>query len=160
MGVGDGMRKQYHIRNSERGLLAWDVDRLLRLTSEQKPVDLPLEKIRELDEIFWFSSDGDTPTCRRVADHTKLINETSLDHLIIIDPEGHVMDGISSPVLRSKVRWTSWPPSNQNRQGCGEIETSRFLPAAHLVLSGLPKNPLARIGCCSFLDAPGYRLAQ
>ncbi len=90
----DGMRKQYHIRNSARGLLAWDVDRLLRLTSEQDAVDMPLEKIRELDENFWFSSDGDAPTCRRVAEHVKLINETSLDHPIIIDPEGRVMDGM------------------------------------------------------------------
>ena len=46
------MRKQYHIRNSEPGLLAWDVDRLLRLTSGQDPVDLPLERIRELDETW------------------------------------------------------------------------------------------------------------
>ncbi|MGO8675004.1 MAG: hypothetical protein ACLQVX_03930 [Limisphaerales bacterium] len=91
---GDGMRKQYHIRDSERGLLAWDVDRLLRLTAEQEPVDLPLERIRELDEAFWFSGDGNTPTCRRVAEHAKLINQTSLDHPIIIDPEGRVMDGM------------------------------------------------------------------
>lgn len=94
MVFGDGMRKQYHIRNSARGLLAWDVDRLLRLTSAQKPVDLPLEKIRELDEIFWFARDGNEPTCRRVAEHAKLINETSLGHPIIIDPEGRVMDGM------------------------------------------------------------------
>ena len=88
------MRKQYHIRDSERGLLAWDVDRLLRLTSGQEPVDLPLERIRELNEAFWFSGDGDTPTCRRVAEHAKLINETSLDHPIIIDREERVMDGM------------------------------------------------------------------
>jgi hypothetical protein len=88
------MRKQYHIRDSERGLLAWDIDRLLRLTSEQKPVDLPLERVLELDEAFWFSGDGDAPTCRRVEEHTKLINETSLDHPIIIDPEERVMDGM------------------------------------------------------------------
>ncbi len=93
---GDGMRKQYHIRDSERGLLAWDVDQLIRLTSGQKPVDLPLERIQELDETFWFSRDGHTPapTCLRVAEHAKLINETSLDHPIIIDPEGRVMDGM------------------------------------------------------------------
>jgi len=88
------MRKQYHIRHSERGLLAWDVDRLVRLTSEQEPVDLPLERIQELDEAYWFSDDGNTPTCRRVAEHAQLINETSLDHPIIIDPEGRVMDGM------------------------------------------------------------------
>ena len=88
------MRKQYHIRDSERGLLAWDIDRLLRLTSQQEPVDLPLESIRELDEAFWFSGDGDKPTCRRVAEHAKLINESSLENPIIIDPEGRVMDGM------------------------------------------------------------------
>jgi len=91
---GDGMRKQYHIRDSERGLLAWDVDRLLRLTLQQEQVDLPLKCIRELDEAFWFSGDSNTPTCRRIAEHAKLINETNLDHPIIIDPEGRVMDGM------------------------------------------------------------------
>jgi hypothetical protein len=74
--------------------MAWDVDRLIRLTSEEKPVDLALETIRQLDENFWFSLDGDTPTCRRVAEHAKLINQTSLDHPIIIDPEGRVVDGM------------------------------------------------------------------
>ena len=75
-------------------MLAWNIDRLLRLTSEQEPIDLPLEGIREIDEAFWFSCDGDTPTCRRVAEHAKLINEMSLDHPIIIDLEGRVMDGM------------------------------------------------------------------
>ena len=88
------MRKQYHIRASARGLLAWDVDRLVGLTSEQEPVDVPLELIRELDEPFWFAGDGDTPTCRRVAEHTRLINETDLGHPIILDPDGRVMDGM------------------------------------------------------------------
>ncbi len=88
------MRKQYHIRHSERGLLAWDVDRLIRLTSGQEPVEVPLGAIRELDENFWFAGDGDTPTCRRVAEHAKLINETDLGDPIILDPEGRVMDGM------------------------------------------------------------------
>ena len=88
------MRKQYHIRDSDRGPLAWDVDRLIALTSEQEPVDVPLECIRELDEPFWFSSDGDMPTCRRVAEHARLINDTDLVHPIILDPEGRIMDGM------------------------------------------------------------------
>jgi hypothetical protein len=88
------MRKQYHIRNSDRGPLAWDVDRLIRLTSEQQPIDVPLVRIRELDEPFWFSGDGDMPTCRRVAEHARLINDTDLVHPIILDPEGRVMDGM------------------------------------------------------------------
>lgn len=54
------MRKQYHFRPSKRGLLAWDVDRLIAL-SEQLPLRLiPLSAIRELDEAYWFSHEGDT----------------------------------------------------------------------------------------------------
>jgi len=74
--------------------MAWDVDRLVRLTSEETPIDLPLEQIRELDESFWFGLEGDTPTCRRVAEHAKLIHQRSLDYPIIIDPDGRVMDGM------------------------------------------------------------------
>jgi hypothetical protein len=88
------MRKQYHIRNSERGLLAWDIDRLIGMTSEQEPIDVPLESIRELDENFWFAGDGDTPTCRSVAEHARLMNETDLCCPIILDPDGRVMDGM------------------------------------------------------------------
>jgi hypothetical protein len=87
------MRKQYHLRDSERGLLAWDVDRLVQLTSDQNPLDVPLDNIKELDETFWFSG-SDAPTCRRVAEHTQLINEANLDHPIILDPAGRVMDGM------------------------------------------------------------------
>lgn len=87
------MRKQYHLRDSERGLLAWDVDRLIRLTSDQEPADFPVAHIRELDESFWFSGD-DTPTCRRVAEHARLIHEADLAHPIILDPSNRVMDGM------------------------------------------------------------------
>jgi hypothetical protein len=76
------MRKQYHFRNSRRELLAWDVDRLLDLTAKLEAFDLPLDKIRELDETFWFSTVGDVPACRRIAEHGRLIQETSLEHPI------------------------------------------------------------------------------
>src|SRR3979490_2797810 len=88
------MRAQYHLRTSERGLLAWNVHRLAHLTAKLSPIDIPLEEIRELDEPFWFSSEGDVPTCRRIAEHAKLINETTLAHPIICDPHGRVMDGM------------------------------------------------------------------
>lgn len=88
------VRKQYHIRNSPRGTLAWDVERLIRLTSGQPLLDVHLGCIRELDEPFWFSGEGDTPTCRRVAEHARLIAQADLEHPIILDPEGRVMDGL------------------------------------------------------------------
>ena len=88
------MRKQYHIRNSDRGPVAWEVNRLIDLASAQEPIDVPLDRIRELDEAFWFSSDSDMPTCRRVAEHARLIYDTDLVHPIILDPEGRVVDGM------------------------------------------------------------------
>jgi hypothetical protein len=74
--------------------LAWDVDRLIGLASQQEPIEVPLDGIGELDEPFWFSSDGDMPTCRCVAEHARLINESDSVHPIILDPEGRVMDGM------------------------------------------------------------------
>lgn len=40
------MRKQYHSRQSAEGLLAWDVHRLVELSSSLEPFDLPLSHIR------------------------------------------------------------------------------------------------------------------
>lgn len=88
------MRKQYHLRISEQGLLAWDVHRLIELTTSQAAIRIHLDEIRELDEPFWFSAEGDVPTCRRITEHTRLIQEASLDYPIILDPNGRVMDGM------------------------------------------------------------------
>ena len=88
------MRKQYHFRSSERGLLAWDVDRLVELTAGFTPVDVLISAIRELDEPFWYGSDGDKATCRSVALHAKLMNETDSSYPIILSQDGGVMDGM------------------------------------------------------------------
>ena len=68
------MRKQYHLRPSPAGLLAWDVDRLIALTAHRPRIEVPLAAIRELDEPFWFGG-GEAATCRLVADHARLIAE-------------------------------------------------------------------------------------
>jgi hypothetical protein len=88
------MRKQYHFRRSERGLLAWDVDRLVELSAGFTPIEVPTSEIRELDETFWFDAEGEAPTCRRVARHAKLINDTDLAHPVILSRDGRVMDGM------------------------------------------------------------------
>ncbi len=88
------MRKQYHFRPTPRGVLIWDVDRLVDLSKSFSLIELPLSEIRELDESFWFDAEGDMPTCRRIALHAKLINETDLDHPIILSQDGRVMDGM------------------------------------------------------------------
>ena len=88
------MRKQYHLRPSKEGLLAWDVDRLIDLTRDLSPKEVPLESIRELDEPFWFGGGGEAATCRAVADHAQLIFETDLRYPIILGADGRVMDGM------------------------------------------------------------------
>jgi hypothetical protein len=87
------MRKQYHFRPSERGLCAWDVDRLLVLAQDQPTEQVPLDEIREADGNYWFSH-GTAPTVRAVVEHARLINEADLSCPIIIDPQGSVMDGM------------------------------------------------------------------
>lgn len=86
------MRKQYYFRPSERGLLTWDVDRLIRLTRDYFRVCVPLTEIRELDEPFW--SDADTPTWRGILEHIRLIEAADLSFAIILAPDGRVMDGM------------------------------------------------------------------
>jgi len=88
------MRKQYHFRPSERGLLAWDVDRLVEASRDLPVIDVPLTEIAELDETFWFDHEQLAPTCRRIAEHAKLMNETDLRHPILLSAGGRVMDGM------------------------------------------------------------------
>ncbi|MCK5133704.1 MAG: hypothetical protein KAR40_16315 [Candidatus Sabulitectum sp.] len=88
------MRKQYHFRQSDRGLLAWDVDKLVDLTSDLTPEEVPLSTIRELDEPFWYGCAGDVPTCRSVALRARLMSETDLKYPIILSQDGGVMDGM------------------------------------------------------------------
>ena len=88
------MRKQYHFRPSPSGLVAWDVDRLVRLASDLPRFQVPLDAIRELDEPYWFSGGSHAATCRTVIDHAKLLAESDLSFPIILSSEGRVMDGM------------------------------------------------------------------
>jgi hypothetical protein len=86
------MRKQYYFRSSERGLLAWDVDRLVKLSKHFPRNHVPLTAIRELDEPFW--SDDDTATWRASLEHVRLIEAADLSFAIILSADGRVMDGM------------------------------------------------------------------
>ncbi len=88
------MRKQYHLCPSERGVLAWDVDRLIKLTEHFLRRYVQLNTIRELDEVYWFSGDDTRPTCRAVLEHTRLIEEADLSIPIILSADGRSMDGM------------------------------------------------------------------
>ncbi len=88
------MRKQYHFRKRGEDTLIWDVHRLIRLSQDFEINDIPLSDIKELDEVFWFQHPPEKPTCRAVAHHAKLIQQTNLEHPIIMCPESRILDGM------------------------------------------------------------------
>ena len=85
------MRKQYYFRPSPRGLLAWDVDRLVELSRRLPRTFVPLTAIRELDEPW--AVDGEPITWRGIVEHLKLIDEADLSFPIILAANGDIMDG-------------------------------------------------------------------
>lgn len=88
------MRKQYHFRPSSSGYYAWDIDRLVSLTSKSQPQKVRLSDIAEIDEAFWFDGKGDIATCRLIAEHARLIEEVDLSYPIIMCSNRRVMDGM------------------------------------------------------------------
>jgi hypothetical protein len=86
------LRKQYFFRPSSRGLLAWDVDRLIQLSGHLPRKRVPLDEIRELDEN-WFGED-ERPTWRAMLEHVRLMEEADLSFPIILSASGAVMDGM------------------------------------------------------------------
>ena len=96
------MRKQYYFRQSDRGLLAWDVDRLVELSRYLSRKRIPIDVIRELDEPW---GDDDLRTWRAVVDHIRLIHDADLSFPIILSADGSVMDGrhlVAKAVLQDR----------------------------------------------------------
>ncbi len=85
------MRKQYYFRPSKAGILAWDVDRLVRLSASFPRKRVALDSIRELDEVW---SGDDAQTWRSMLAHIRLMDEADLSYPIILSANGAVMDGM------------------------------------------------------------------
>lgn len=88
------MRKQYHFQPSPKGLLAWDIHKLVEHSANLSKKDVALIDIRELDEAYWYSAEGESPTCRSITAHMKLIQEVDVQFPIILSSSGRVMDGM------------------------------------------------------------------
>ena len=88
------MRRQYHPHQTERGLLIWDIHRLVELSRELPVIEVPIETLPELDSRSWFETSHRSPSCREVALHAKLIEEADLAYPIIQAADGRVMDGM------------------------------------------------------------------
>jgi hypothetical protein len=87
------MRKQYYFRHSARGLLAWDVDRLVALSRDFAVLHVPLTEVREIGEPFSSEFD-ETPSWRSMVEHIRLIETADLRFPIILSSDGRVMDGM------------------------------------------------------------------
>ena len=85
--------KQFHNRPTPAGTLVWDVDRLMRLAHELPTTTIPLARIFEFDEVYWFD-ELYRPTCRAVVSHVQRIQAADLSVPIILSADGHVMDGM------------------------------------------------------------------
>jgi len=82
------------LRPNHGRFIAWDVNRLIRLTKDFPRIQVPLEAIREIDEPHWFSGGAEDATCRAVMEHARMISEADLDFPIILSSDGRVMDGM------------------------------------------------------------------
>ena len=85
------MRKQYYFRQSTRGILAWDIDRLASLSAGLPRKRVPLSQITELDEAW--CGDDERQTWRSMLEHVKLIEAADLSFPIILSSSGAIMDG-------------------------------------------------------------------
>ena len=95
------MRKQYFFRESQRGLLAWDVDRLVALTKDLPRRWVPLAQVRELDAPW--AGDGEPVTWRSFVQHVRLMDDVDLAFPIILAADGTVMDGMHRIVQALRI---------------------------------------------------------
>lgn len=126
------MRRQYHFRKSERGLLAWDIHRLIELTKDLLPQMVALADIVELDEVYWFDDYGHQPTVRNVIGCMQSVEATELIYPIILSADGRVMDGmhrIAKAILSGKshimaVRFETTPEPDHTGVHPDELDYS------------------------------------
>ena len=89
------IRVQYHLRRTETGIDAWNVQKLIALGMDLPIKKIDPRKIAELDENHWYFHDSKlVPSPRSVIEHIRLVQDCDLDHPIILDHNGRVMDGM------------------------------------------------------------------
>ena len=88
------MRKQDHFWRGARGLDAWDVDRLIRLSAHLAVGSVPLEQIRDLDTAYWAVPGAEHPTVRELVEHFRLVQDVDPSFPVILGSDGRLMDGM------------------------------------------------------------------
>jgi len=87
------LHQQYHFRPSPKGLLAWDVLKLVELSKDFPVFEKQVSEIGELKESYWFAPDQEV-ICEEIIQHAKQIYEADLSYPIILCSEGKIMDGM------------------------------------------------------------------
>ncbi len=86
----------------------WDIERIWQIASHLPIKDVQLEIISNLDEVSWFGeAPGETPTCRRVAEHARRIYAADFEHPVILSAEGWVMDGMHRVCKAYLLGWAT-----------------------------------------------------
>ncbi len=86
------MRKQYNFWPGDRGLDAWDVDRLIELTANFPVTSVRIDSLLELDQNYW--SLNESTSVRAVSEHIQLVNDADTQYPIILAASGRIMDGM------------------------------------------------------------------
>jgi hypothetical protein len=89
-----GLRPQYHLRRTPRGIDAFDVRRLIRLSADLPVRSIDPRTVAELDEDHWYFHTDALPTPRSVLQHLVLIRACDPSHPVILDAQGRLMDGM------------------------------------------------------------------
>lgn len=87
------MRQQYHMREVAGDQYIWDVNKLAVLAKALPARSVPLTAIAEIDELYWYQHKA-LPTCRSVAEHSRLIMQADLRYPILLCAEGRILDGM------------------------------------------------------------------
>jgi hypothetical protein len=88
------VRKQYHLRPTESGVDAWDVDKLIELAKVMPTRTVDVGSISEVDTDYWFFDEPAQPTVRDVVVHMRLVAEVDPSIPIVLGPDGRVLDGM------------------------------------------------------------------
>lgn len=85
-------KQHFAIRGDDGIKRLWYTEQLWEHAQHLPVAPVELESIEALNLNTWFF--GVEPTCRRVAEHARRMNNASLEHPIILSREGWVMDGM------------------------------------------------------------------
>ena len=88
------LRPQYHFRQTDHGLSAWRVQRLVELSQDLPAVWINPLDVNELHTNHWYFHDGAIPSPASMIEHMRLIDACDVKYPIILDAQGRVMDGM------------------------------------------------------------------